>query len=178
MKPHSLKNFLREWRRSNEGTAAVEFVLVFPILMIMLMGVDEIGTGIMVDQKTIAATQIVADLIARYSNVTDDDLANVVKAGQLALDPYDTSPLGFDIVSIQFDKNNNPQELWRDTVNMAPNNDGINRSVGLGVSGDGVLAVTATYKYTPPMGSYIISSINMEEVSFARGRTSSVITKQ
>jgi Flp pilus assembly protein TadG len=163
--------------RSTDGTAAVEFVLVFPVLLMLLVGVDELGTGIMIDQKTVAASQMVADLIARNKSVTRAQLDDYITAGKLALDPYSTDTLGFDIVSIQYDANNKPQQVWRYTLNMTPNDDGINGAAGLGVSGDGVLAVTVTYNYVPPLGSMVIHSIPMEETAFVRGRESAVINQ-
>jgi Flp pilus assembly protein TadG len=173
-----MTSLFKKFLADTAATAAAEFTLIFPLLMTMLMGLNEVGTGVMINQKSIAAAQIVADLIARNSTVNDTVLDQAIQAGKLALDPYNTQDLGFDVVSIQFDKNNNPQEVWRHTVNMAPNNDGINRSAGLGVSGDGVLAVTVTYNYRPPLSSYIVSSIGMEEIAFSRGRNAPVIGKE
>lgn len=172
-----IKSLAARWWRSREGTAAVEFVLIFPLLLIMLVGVDELGTGIMINQKCIAASQMVADLIARNKSVTQAQLDDYVTAGGLALDPYSTATLGFDIVSIQYDASNNPQQVWRYTSNMQPNNDGITGAAGLGVNGDGVLAVTVTYNYVPPLASMVIHTIPMEEIAYTRGRQSAVISE-
>jgi Flp pilus assembly protein TadG len=170
-----LKSLAGKWWASRDGTAAVEFVLVFPIMLIMLVGVDELGTGIMINQKCIASAQTVADLIARNKSITQAQLDDYVTAGRLALDPYSTATLGFDIVSLQFDSSNNPQQVWRYTTNMQANSDGIDGAAGLGVSGDGVLAVTVTYYYTPPFASMVINAIPMEEIAYIRGRASAVI---
>ncbi len=172
-----LKSLGRQWWTNREGTAAVEFVLIFPLLLTMLVGVDELGTGIMINQKCIAASQMVADLIARNKSVTEAQIEDYVTAGRLALDPYSTASLGFDIVSIQFDASNNPQQVWRYTNNMTANNDGLNGATGLGVSGDGVLAVTVTYTYVPPLASMVIHTIPMEEIAYIRGRQSAIVNE-
>lgn len=176
MKTGFLGSLVKRWWKDRDATSTAEFALVFPVLLTMLMGVDELGTGIMINQKVIASSQMVADLIARNTNVTNDMLDDYIGAGKLALDPYSTQTLGFDITSIQYDQNNNPQEAWHYTVNMAHNDDGLNRSVGLGVNGDGALSVAVTYIYTPPISSFVIHQINMEEVAFSRGRRIAVVT--
>ena len=175
MNGNVIRTWIRNWWADRNATAAVEMVLVFPLMLTMLMGVDELGTGIVTDQKCIAASQMVADLIARNNTVTTAMLDDYINAGKLALDPYSTETMGFDIVSIQYDVNNNPLEVWRYTVNMTPNNDGITRSIGLGTHGDGALAVTITYNYTPPISSFIVKNIPMEEIAFSRGRQTAVI---
>lgn len=170
-----LTSLAAHWWQSREGTAAVEFVLVFPIMLIMLIGVDELGTGIMINQKCIAASQMVADLIARNKTITQAQLDDYITAGRLSLDPYSTATLGFDIVSIQYDSNDAPQQVWRYTTNMQPNDHGMTGAAGLGVSGDGVVAVTVHYYYTPPFSGVVVHDIPMEEIAYIRGRSSAVV---
>lgn len=172
-----MMRLFKEWRRNTEAASALEFAMLCPLLLTMLLGISEVGNGIIIDQKAIAASQIVADLIARNSSVTTTQINEAITAGQLAMAPYDTSPMGFDIVSIQYDKNANPTQVWRVTQNMVANNDGINGSIGLGAAGEGSLAVTVEYQYTPLFTSFVIGTTPMEEISYARGRQSAVISQ-
>ena len=172
-----MRHAFKKWRRNTDGVAALEFALLCPILLTMLLGVSELGNGVVINQKVIAASQIVADLIARNSTVTADQINQAITAGQLALAPYSTASLGFDVVSVQYDKNANPTQVWRQTVNMTANNHGLNGSIGLGAAGEGALAVTAKYTYAPLFTGYVIGTTSMEEIAYARGRHSAVIAK-
>ncbi len=169
-----MKGF-RQYIEGKEAVAAVEAALLFPVLLLMLLGMLDLGYGILASQKTIRASQVVADLVARKSTLNMSEINEAVEAGRLALDPFDTSSYGVDIVSIFFDENGQSNVCWRHTVNMSPNQNVLASTNGLGASGEGVLAVTVKYRYAPDFSSHIISDINMQEVAFTRGRRSSVI---
>ena len=49
---------LVRWANEEHGVAAIETVMLFPILISLLLGCYDIGRGINVNQKTIAAAQI------------------------------------------------------------------------------------------------------------------------
>ena len=57
-------SMLRYWSEET-AVAAVETAILFPVLISMLMAVYDLGQGVVVNQKTISASQIIGDLIAR-----------------------------------------------------------------------------------------------------------------
>ncbi len=166
---------IREWRGSECGVAAVEAALLFPVLMTLMIGMNDIGYGILANQKTIAASQVSADLLARFRTVTYTDIDDAIEAARLALEPLDDDNFGVDVVSIEFDDNGDPEIVWRETRNMSPNDNAVNSTTGLGVSGEGVLIVTVEYQYEPAFSGFVIDTISMQEVAFVRGRRNSVI---
>ncbi len=168
--------FLKRWCLDTTATAFVEFSLIFPLLMMMLLGVVDLGNGIMVNQKSIAASQIIADLVSRNITVNAAVLDEAVRAGELALSPFSLVDFGVDIVSVQFAPDDSPQLVWRETRNMIADANILDRVVGLGTAGDGALAITVSYVYRPLFGRVILNDmITMEEVTFARGRRSAVV---
>lgn len=169
----------KKWVVDTAATAAVEFVLIFPLLMIMLLGVFEMGNALSINQRSIAASQIIADLLARNVSVNQDIIDEAIRAGELAVEPYDLTDMGVDIVSVEYDVSNTPQEVWRYTTpNMVENAEALDRSVGLGVNGDGALVVTVEYLYHPYFGSIIRSEFTMREMAFSRGRRTAVVSMQ
>lgn len=176
------------WWRDQSGVAATEFALAFPMLFMMLLGTIELGNGIMANQKTIAASQMVADLITRTDVLTNAQLTEVKNAGRLALAPFDRAQVGFDIISLRFDPDGNdagtqpdPVVVWRNTDNMQGNEyliaDIITNVMPLALTGDGLIIVYVRYPYTPAFGTRFVGEINMIEASFARGRKSPVVTR-
>lgn len=167
--------FIRWWVEKT-ATALMETVILFPVLLTMLMGCFDLGQGISVNQKTVSASQMMADLIARQRSVTMDVVNDIIMAGQLAIEPYDRRPFGYDIVSVRYDEGGDPEVLWRVTENMEPNNAAIRRSEGLGEEGEGVIIVTAHYIYTPTFVNFVVDEIEMTEEAFLRGRRSATVT--
>jgi hypothetical protein len=128
----------------------------------------------------ITASQVVADLITRGQFVSEGEIDEAVEAARLAMRPYATSlgEFGVDIASIQFDEDDEPVVLWRDTRGMDPDAGAVERSAGLGVEGEGVVVVTLLYDYAPTFGHYVINDFRMRETAYARGRRSSIVYKQ
>ena len=46
--------------QEEDGMAAVEAAYIFPILLTMMLGVFDLGNGIIANQKTIRASQVTA----------------------------------------------------------------------------------------------------------------------
>ena len=81
------KKIFLDWKQSEEGVAAIEAALVFPLMLVLLLGVYDIGNAVLTSQKTIHASQIAADLITRDSEVDDSMIDDAIIASQLALHP-------------------------------------------------------------------------------------------
>lgn len=167
--------FMHEWIGGVRGAALPEFALLFPLILAMVMGSYDIGRAITLNQKVISSSQIIADLITRQQSVTADALDDIIFAGMLAIDPYDREPFGYDIIGIRFDTNGSPAEEWRVTDNMEPNDDVLDRTIGLGGVGEGVVAVSTAYTYRPFFTGIITDDINMRETAILRGRRTAFV---
>jgi Flp pilus assembly protein TadG len=175
---------MNKWKRKiskylygTEAVAAIEAALLFPVMMLLLLGMLDVGYGILASQKTIKASQVVADLIARSPSVSTMDITDAVEAGRLALEPFSTGTFGVDIVSILLDEDGSLTVCWRHTVNMNPNETVLTSTDGLGSPGEGVLAVSVKYDYEPGFASNVIGTIEMLEVAYTRGRRAAIIQR-
>ncbi len=168
----------QDWLKCEEGVSAMEAALIFPLLMILFLGVYDMGNAILSNQKTIKASQITADLITRHKTVSTADIDDAVEGGRLALEPLDNTNYGVDIVSIRFDENALASIIWRETVNMTPAADVLMRVASLAEANSGVVVVISQYIFEPLFAGFVIDQISMEEVAFARGRTSAVVNME
>jgi Flp pilus assembly protein TadG len=168
---------VKRFVRREDGSAAIEAALLFPILMVILMGMVDIGDATLTNQKVISGSQLAADLLARDSTASTSDIDNAVEAARLALMPYPTASFGIDIASIQFDEDGAPVVLWRVTRNMAANDVAVESSEAIGAPGEGVLIVTVQYQFEPTFSGHIIGPFTMQEVAFVRGRKSPTVTR-
>lgn len=167
------------WFRQTEGVALMETAMLFPILLVMLFGVYDVGHAITANHKMITATQVAADLITRSQSVSDTEIDQAIEAAGLAMQPYETiAAMGIDIVSVQYDVDDEPVALWRETRNMTVDENAVGKSTGLGTEGEGAVIVTIVYDYEPTFGSIVINAFRMRETAFARGRRSSVVSRE
>src|SRR5580700_3342027 len=96
------------------GSAATEFALVFPIMLVMFLGTFEVANAVIIYMKVIDAADTVSDLVAQYKTLASSDLDNVYIAGQLIMQPTSGTGLGFAIASVAFDPNTGaPSVAWQ-----------------------------------------------------------------
>lgn len=172
----SLWTYLKLWLEDTTGTAATEAALLIPVMIVMLFGTFDAGRGILTNNKVINASQIAADLIARNRNVGAGALEESIEGARLALEPFNTESFGIDIVSLRFDENNQPEILWRETRNTEPNDVAVSSTTDLNIrEGEGMVIVTVTYDYQPTFAGYVLDTLEMKEVAFARGRRSPTV---
>ncbi len=175
----SIYGFIRRWYKEESGLAGTEAAMIFPVMLILFLGLYDVGNAILANQKTVRASQVVADLIARQKVVSSSDVNEAVQAGALAFEPLDTSSYGIDIVSIRFDEDTAaPEIVWRDTRNMSPVSDVMDRVDPLKLAGEGVIFVAVTYSFEPVFSGFVVNTFDMMEVGFSRGRNSPVVNHQ
>lgn len=174
-----MKRIIKRWqnyKNSASGTALVEAALLIPVMLTLLMGAVDIGTGIVLSQRTVSASQTGADLMARNVEVGDSEIENIIDGAELVFEPYAAgAAFGIDIVSVQFNASGNANVVCRETRNMSPNDEAIESVDGLGTAGEGMVIVTVQYQYEPYFASIFIPDFTFREVAFTRGRRSAVV---
>lgn len=169
---------IRSWMRDDKANAAIEAGFLFPVMMVILCGMIDMGIGLVINQKTINSSQMVADLVGREEDLTDAEVEDAIVAGRMAFHPYATDSYGVDVVGIQFvGVGRVPTVRWRDTVNMDENGDVLAGSQNLGEQNEGVIAVTVRYLYQPYFSDFILGDLQMEEVAYVRGRKGLFVTR-
>lgn len=155
--------------------SAVETAILFPILISLMMGIYDLGQGVIVNQKTVTASQVIADLVGRNEVVDMALLTDIRNAGELALMPYSNQEFGTDMISVEFDIDQNPVILWRVTENMTEDDSALDTTDGLGQQGNGVVIISVINRYEPFFSNFIVPEINMAERAYVTGRISPTI---
>jgi len=166
---------LMHFWKNDDGLATLESAILLPMMLIVLMGMFDIGQAIIINQKITAASHMASDLITRKISVDGTDLSDSYGLSQLVIDPYDRDALGIDIAGIKFDEDDDPEVKWRYTRNMSADNSIPGDASGLGINGEGIVSVTATYTYSPKFSKILINDITMTERAFLRGRKNSYV---
>lgn len=170
------KKLWSRYTADESGMSFMETAFLFPVLITLMMAVYDLGQGVVINQKTVAAAQIIGDLVTRNEEVDMVLIEDIIRAGEFAFDPYSSVPFAYDIASVEFDEEGNPITLWRVSEGMAQDNGPINSTIGLGAEGEGVVVVSVNYEYVPYFSSFVVPSMAMNELAFLRGRKSAIVT--
>lgn len=97
----AVRTAARRFRRAEKGVAAVEFALVFNLIMIpMYFGLVELTVGLSMDRKMTAMSRSLADLTSRASSVSTADLGNIFAAASSIMQPYDSTNVEMVLTSV------------------------------------------------------------------------------
>lgn len=107
-----LKTFLS----NQDGVAAIEFVLTFPILIAILFGCVELYGHFNASRKLGNVTASFADIVAQSQRITKDQLAALNPLSDALLVPLDANEISYTISSVrQGDAGDDPVLVWEYT---------------------------------------------------------------
>lgn len=92
-----MQRLMRGFYRSDEGVGAVEFALIAPVMILLMLASVEIPRAVMTGQRLARSARTMADLISRQNLGTLDD---VYAAGAAVTRPYDTRGMGIVLSAV------------------------------------------------------------------------------
>ncbi len=98
--PQNLLRLLKRFKSSRNGTSAVEFALIFPVLLIVYFGLVEISSALEAKRKVENTANLTGMLVAQATTVNDAYINNVFEASQMAFEPLNPTPLRVVVTSV------------------------------------------------------------------------------
>ncbi len=163
---------VRDLLSDRSGLAAVEFAMIFPIMVVLYFGVVEFSSAIAVDRKATQVARTLSDLTSQSMTVADADIKNFGQAAKAIMTPYPPSPLVSSITEVYIDKVSGVARVqWSKGLTIGPTGDVSIAAAAPHNPGDVVtlpLALVAakgtfviwsevSYQYTPAIGIVLTS---------------------
>jgi len=157
--------------RDRSGVAAVEFALIAPALIFLVMGVFEMSFRFRANEEATRYVHQVADIVSRETALTTDALSEVYQASVFMMKPLqDAQNIDLDVTSIGFEGDDaTPEVLWR-RVAGTPVEFDIQESDGMGLEGESVIRVGVRYHYESVVTDLFGSTATIEKTAYARPR--------
>ncbi|MBB2971973.1 TadE/TadG family type IV pilus assembly protein [Mesorhizobium sp. RMAD-H1] len=96
-----LVDIVSRFRSDRSAAAAVEFVLVVPLIVLVYLGAVDLSGGIETDKNVSRAAGIIADIVAQQSTVSKTQLDDIFEIGEATIFPYDRAKPGIKVTAIQ-----------------------------------------------------------------------------
>jgi Flp pilus assembly protein TadG len=162
---------LQSYARCRRGIAAMEFALILPLGVLLLLGISELGTALLIDRKVTRATHIGADLVAQETVMDADKVADLFTAMEAILEPFPANA-HLRITSVWLNPANNTTEVdWSEARNGAADSGAYTLPTGLIVqAGGSVIVAHIVYGYTPVYDDFILGNISLEDKAYLKPR--------
>ncbi|GIK50430.1 MAG: pilus biosynthesis protein TadE [Alphaproteobacteria bacterium] len=112
---------LRRFGRARKGAAAIEFAIIAPLLMVpLLLGSIDLIDVLGVNGRAQNATASIADVVARDTSVSDDEVSGYWDALQVLMYPNDPDALDLRITSISIVDSSTAIVVWSEGRGVMP----------------------------------------------------------
>jgi Flp pilus assembly protein TadG len=181
----ALRTFASKLARDRRGSAAVEFAIIVPMMLVMFFGTYEFSSAVAVDRKVSLAAQSLGDLASRYTNIVDADMTNFFKIGDAMFTPYPvTHQVGKFQATItelyidpatgngraQWSKGDAPRTVG--TTVTVPSDLVARDATNKIVPNQYLIYTEISYVYTPAVNYVMKTSVTLSDKSFMRPRLS------
>lgn len=158
-----MRTSLANFRKRTEGVAAVEFALIAPIMVVLLMGSIEISQAVTVDRRVTQVSTTTGDLVARADkDISASEITDIMKVGSWLMKPYNETSLKvtISIVTSSITDASDRKTKWKcefdganpNTVDCTCPNVAATIPDGLVGKGDSVVMAEVNYGYAPFLG--------------------------
>jgi Flp pilus assembly protein TadG len=181
----------RRFIASTRGVAAIEFAVLAPMLMLVLVETFDIGNAIAVYMKVRAATFSLASITNQYSTgssgIQTADMTAITGSTAAILAPYSSTPVTAKITQIKMTSASHARVSWSYAVNGTPytaNSSWTHLPSQLTSSNPCnsfpcyLVFAEVSYAYRPVLFSTITNSLNMSDSIYVTPRSSPCIQYQ
>jgi len=172
------------YRADRRGVAAVEFGIIAPVLLVMLVGVVEVTRAVSIDRRFGQVTSMVADLVAREENMTAANMNAIYGIVQHIMGVWGTEGLKLQIIPVKAHPTNAAiRRVYAQTANRpsyggAPQlpycNSYTKLDADMLAAGTSVIVVEAEYAYKPLLVDSIFPEQTWEDRATLSPRNSCV----
>lgn len=161
------------------GVGAVEFALIFPLMLVLYFGTFEATQMLTADRRTTSVAYTAADLVAQAASISNSELTDVFAASSAIMKPFSTGELSIRITSVVANTSGVNKVAWSNGHNISPRTTGSNFSLpaGLTTPGTSVIVAEVFYSYTSPISSAVTNSVEFSETSFLKPRRANSIPR-
>ncbi len=188
-----IRRSVRAIRRDVSGVAAVEFAMIFPLLLVAFFGTVEICAAVAIDRKVTLIARTISDLTSQpATSVNSSALTGIFTYGLFIATPYSAAPMRAQVSEIYVDSNGRATIQWTQGATYSANS--VTLTASTRNAGDNVTTVVpaallvkqtylifseVSYQYLPMGGTgYVVANtgIPLSDVSYTRPRQNNCIT--
>lgn len=157
--PLRLARALRKIRSDTSGVSAIEFVLIFPILVALLAGTVDFGQALMVSRKMNQIAGTLGDMVSQQSGWTSSEINAIIAGSATIIQPFSQTNLTIQVAVVDVASDLTTKVNWAKAYNttaLAKNAASpVAISTDIAEAGVQLITVKATYDLTTPFSTLL-----------------------
>ena len=168
---------LRALAKDQDGIAAVEFALVVPIAVVLLIGGVDYSDAISMQRKITLADRTVTDLVTQYTTIDTSTLALNLAASASIVAPYSSANLVMTVSEVTTDATGNATVVWSQSFNGTKRAKNSTLTLPVAVAQPNATLIFGEVQYTdmPAIGYAMTGTILLHDSSVMSPRLVSTI---
>ena len=176
-----MASILRQARKFTEdvrGVAAIEMAIIFPVMIILYIGLVDVTNLLMVNRRVTLTTSTLADLVTQAdSTITTADIDGVFESARAIFEPMPVDGISLNLWAFRM-QDGSPTLQWQYTngVTCGDAPDGGDDMESLMEDGNDIIVGRVCYNQEAILGSlFSVDTIELEDELMLRPRQSTTL---
>jgi Flp pilus assembly protein TadG len=171
---------LRRFVTAKKGSAALEFAIIAPMMIFLLFGSVDLLDMLSANKRVQNAAASVADVVARDTAVSNNEVAGLWAALDVLMFPQDGSTVNLRITSVTIQNATTARVVWSEAQGMNPlvANSSVSLPSAMMTPGTSIIMSEATYSYEAPLGFLLPAPVTLRHNAYRRSRLVDPIPRQ
>ncbi len=169
----SLMQRLRSFGPARQGLAALEFAILLPMMLLLLFGAVDLIDVLQSNRRVQNAAASLADVIARDTEVDDNEVAGLWAALGVLMYPDSGATMQVRVTSISIESATTARVVWSEGHGgMSALNEGetIDLPDAMMNPGTSVIFAETDYEYQSPTGFLLAGPVHIRHEAYRRSR--------
>src|SRR5688572_20381676 len=107
-----LKRRMRQFARDVRGVAAIEMAIIFPVMIVLYIGLVDVTNLLMVNRRVTLTTSTLADLVTQAdSSITTADIDGIFESARAIFEPLSVEGISLSLWDFRM-QDGSPTKIW------------------------------------------------------------------
>jgi Flp pilus assembly protein TadG len=174
---------IRRFAASTRGVAAIEFAMILPIMLLLMLASFDAGNALAIYLKVRSATYTLAAITNQYTTIQTTDMQSIVGATSVVMSPYSSSPAVVTISQIKIASATNATVSWSYSLNGTARTQGAPMTLPTTLVSNNscgsypcyLIFGEVSYTFTPTFGAFITSTLTLSDNLYVTPRSSTCV---
>lgn len=159
------------------ATAAAEFALVFPVAVVLMMGLIAVGEALAISRKVTITARTVTDLITQNITIKSSEIMTALNASSAIAAPFSTASMTIIVSQISTDSSGAAKVSWSKSLNgtALTKNQSVTLPTSLVQPNISLIWGQVSYSYTPFFGAKLTGSFTLRDQIYMAPRLSNSV---